>query len=197
MIRLLQFAAILLAVTVAATLLSIAVVVRMLRRRMRPVPHLASSAPLRWLVTSSASARLHRRLRATARASVVTTERIRSSFPDATNLVEVGEALGFEASRIERALVEVEPMTGSHRREAIQALDARVRKLDASTERYCHAVDDWSDAVDAHGKRQLDVDDALRSIEEATRTLRQLHVPSDDLLTAGTNGAAPRSSSRS
>ena len=197
MIRLLQFAAILLAVAAAATLLSLALVVRMLRRRMRPVPHLPSTAPLRWLVTSSASARLHRRLRTTARASVVTTERIRASFPDATSLVVVGEALGLEASRIERALVEVDPLTGSHRRDAIRALDARVRKLDVSTERFCHAVDDWSDAVDTHGKQAIDVDDALRSIEEATRTLRHLHVPSDDVLTDGTAAAAHRSSSRS
>ena len=199
MIRLLQFAAIMLTATVFATGLSLAVVVRTLRRRMRPVPQIPSPAPIRWLVTSSASARLHRRLRMTARVSVVTTQRIRKGFPDAVNLADIGDALGIEASRIDVALVELEPLTGQHRRDAVQTLEGRVRRLEASTDRFCHATEDWADAVGVHARGALDVDDALQSVEEATRTLRQLHLNPGQppAVTPEVRGGAPRSSARS
>ena len=163
-----------LAAITAAAGLSVALLFRTLRRRLRPVPHIASPAPVRWLVPSNSSARLHRRLRVVARAGVVTTGRIRTNNPEAANLAEIGDALVAEATEIDRALAATEPLAGQRRRDAVRALEQRVVRLERSTDRFCHASDDWFDAVGPHGRRAIDVNDALESVEAATRTLRQL-----------------------
>jgi hypothetical protein len=175
-IRLLQFAAIILAVLTATTVVAIAMMVRSLRRRLRPVPQISSAAPLRWLVTSSPSARLHRRLRTTARVGAAMTQRIRRGFPDAVGLADVGEALALEADRIDRALVELDAVRGARRRGGVRTVEERLARLEASTERFCLASEEWTDAVAGHARHSLEIDDALLSIEEATRTLRQLNV---------------------
>lgn len=110
-----------------------ALTVRSVRRHNRVSPRVRSRAPSHWIVDPTASARLHRRLRAVVRGVhevVPEVGRRRRQLHDASPLVRMAAEIEDHAVALDHEVVAVWRARGPVRRQRLGELDGQVRLLE-------------------------------------------------------------------
>ncbi|HUW04393.1 MAG TPA: hypothetical protein VMW08_18735 [Acidimicrobiales bacterium] len=101
---------------------------RGLRRRNRVVPHSASPAPVSWLASPGAPARLHRRLRASVAVATATPSEL-------TGVADVRADLTRRALELDRSLATAGRAKGPRRRQLLREVAAEIDDIDALAHR--------------------------------------------------------------
>ena len=101
---------------------------RELRRRNRVVPHSASPAPVSWLASPGAPARLHRRLRASVAVATATPSEL-------TGVADVRADLTRRALELDRSLATAGRAKGPRRRQLLREVAAEIDDVDALAHR--------------------------------------------------------------
>jgi hypothetical protein len=162
-------------VVVVGLAVGVALTMRALIRANRVAPGRRSAAPLSWLVSPRASARLHRRLR---RAAGVADVAVVSLAPAAVTLRDVAGELVARATTIDDWLVAAQGLHPVARRSRLAQLSAEVHEVEGSAARLHQLSCDWRRCLDeataGRGLALPTLDQRLDSVEAA---LRELAVP--------------------
>lgn len=178
-----QAAALLLGRVVVITLIAItaiALIVGRLRRRLRVVPDQATHAPILWLVSLTADARLHRRLRATATEA----RQVAKGGPRHVGRSRLSHAQ-ILARDIEREIVVVDERLVASvaldidaQRRTVKELRGEADRIDDLVERVTQLVNlegsDPSVAAQADGLVELDA--RLKRLEDARNAAKVIEV---------------------
>jgi hypothetical protein len=145
-------------------------VLHKLRRANRVEPGRRSAAPLSWLVSLGAPARLHRRLRRTVSAANLSV----AISPAAQALQDVASELVERAISLDDRLVAVNALHPALRRTHLTQLAASVREIELSTGRLHRLSSDWRlrlDQAAASATPFPDLHERMDSVEAALREL--------------------------
>jgi len=145
-----------------------------LTRANRVAPGKRTSAPLSWLVSLGAGARLHRRLR---RAVTATHMSVRT-IPDAMTLHDVAGELVARAVAIDDWLVAAGRLHPQVRRARLHELAAEIREIEESAGRLHRLSVDWCRHLDQATMTMVVAPPDLRQrLDAVEAALRELPVP--------------------
>ncbi len=176
---------------IGVSALTLAVLWRTLRRRLRVHPKTASVAPLLWNLPLSRAARTHRRLRTAAQAALRVSataapspnSRPKNRRRDASEFDSLAESIAQEGVRIERDLVNAARTPRAHRNRALTQPVRDVERLEATVAELVATTSHWHEAIE-QPSRQDPLDDiqerltTLRHASEGVRDAERRHIPS-------------------
>lgn len=158
--------------TVVIAVLSVAVPVWALKRRMRVVPGVRTRAPLHWLVVPTRPARLQRRLRSAVLVASADPALSPAAFGEL--VVEIRR----EAVQLDRALVVAGRTSGPLRRAALGDVADRVTRLEDAARRVARLTPAAA-ADDSSGDTLAALEHRLDMIESAIAEIDQLETRPD------------------
>jgi hypothetical protein len=156
-----------------AFVLPAALVLRKLRRANRVAPGRRSRAPLSWLVSLAAPARLHRRLRRAVAAADLSV----AMSPAAQALQDVAGELVARAISLDDCLVAVNALHPAVRRDHLTQLTAEVREIELSTARLHRLSGDWRLRLDQAAASAMPFPDLHERMDSVEAALRELPHP--------------------
>jgi hypothetical protein len=149
-------------------------VLRKLRRANRVAPGRRSPAPLSWLVSLGAPARLHRRLRRAVAAADLSV----AVSPAAHALQDVAGELAARAISLDDCLVAADSLHPAVRRNHLTQLAAEVREVELSTARLHRLSSDWRLRLDQAAASATPFPDLHERMDSVEAALRELPHPS-------------------
>ena len=160
-----------------------------LRRANWVVPGRRSAAPLSWLVSLGAPARLHRRLRRTVAAANLSV----AMSPAAHALQDVASELVGRAVSLDDCLVAVNALHPAVRRAHLTQLAAAVREIELSTGRLHRLSSDWRLRLDQAAASAMPFPDLHERMDSVEAALRELpHPPGAETLVPAAAPATAR-----
>lgn len=156
---------------IATFAVAAALVLRKLTRANRVAPGRKSAAPLSWLASPRAPARLHRRLRRAVAAANLSV----AVAPAAVALLDVAGELTARAVKIDDCLVAANALHPQVRRPRLYELAAEIREIEQSTGRLHRLSSDWCRQLDqASATMALPLPDLHERLDAVEAALREL-----------------------
>ncbi|MGH9124242.1 MAG: hypothetical protein ACRDZ8_05880 [Acidimicrobiales bacterium] len=171
MVDLLKAVAVLALVVLLSFGVVVALTMRALTRANRVSRKRPSGAPLSWLISPRAPARLHRRLRRAVDASNVV---VVSLAPGAVPLRQVAEELVARAVVVDDWLVAADGIHPAGRSPRLTQLAGEVREIETSAARLHHLGYDWRRSVDQAAALQVPPPDLHQRLDAVEAALRDL-----------------------
>jgi hypothetical protein len=166
---------------ILVALITVLILLRTLRRRLRVHPKTASAAPLLWNLPTGPAAQAHQRLRTASRAALQiaapagrSTSRGQQSIGPPPEFVALGQSIAQQSIEIERGLVAAARAPRMQRAQALAQPFAEVKRFEATVAALHTTSSQWNTAMSAPPPADVlgGIDDRLHALRSAVEDVQ-------------------------